>query len=502
MGEAQQGICELQGPLGPSLLHPGLLSILWANKYAVMTTEEMTEFQGYKAQAEEGSRVAKYFVGLCYYNGEGVAKDQGLAVSWWQKAADQDHAQAQFNLGVCYFNGIGLAQDKHQAVLWYRKAADQDHAQAQFNLGICYFNGVGVAKDLALAVWLYRKAAEKGYAQAQCELGNDYLSSKPQQAVYWFKKSAGQGEAAAQKSLGDCYFFGEGVEEDIDEGMSWYHKAAEKGNADAQSSLGLIYRNGHGGVMKSLSLAVTWYRKAAHQGDPWSQYHLSNCYYTGGEGVKMDMVEAYAYLVLAYGQWYADEKIAEQRNSIVKLGEIYKGYSGEITKDYLDQIDEWQGKAAKRVADREREMTADQNAEAKKRIVQLQNEIVSNISEKHAFEIEKAIAESGSARHQFKIGNKADHDQAALWYRRAADQGHSMAQYLIGARYYFGEGVAKNKINAYVYWNLAGLTEDARAKLVVLEKEMTAKQLAAGQKRLIRLRKVIASKMAVKKAGK
>ena len=459
-----------------------------------MTTEEMTEFQGYKAQAEEGSRVAKCFVGLCYYNGEGVAKDLGLAVSWWRKAADRDHAQAQCNLGICYFNGIGLAQDKHQAVLWYRKAAEQGYAQAQFNLGICYFNGVGVAKDLALAVSWYRKAAEQGYAQAQYELGNDYLSSKPQQAVYWFKKSAGQGEAAAQNSLGDCYFFGEGVEEDIDEGMSWYHKAAEKGNAHAQHRLGQFYRQGHGGVRKNLSLAVTWYRKAAHQGYPWPQYLLSDCYYTGGEGVQMDMVEAYAYLVLAYSQWYADEKIAEQRNSIAKFG--------EIAKDYLEQIGKWQGEAAKKLADREKEMTADQNAEAKKRIIQLQKEIASNVSERQAFEIEKAFAESGSARHQFKIGNKVDYDQAASWYRRAADQGHSMAQYLMGARYYFGEGVPRNKINAYVYWSLAGFTEDARAKLVVLEKEMTAKQLAAGQKRLIRLQKVIAWKIAAKKAGK
>lgn len=111
-------------------------------------------------------------------------------------------------------------------------------------------------------------------------------------------------------------------------------------------------------------------------------------------------------------------------------------------------------------------------------------------------------AEYGSARYQLERAESLYSDEryaeAISWYRKAADQGHSFAQYLLGARYYFGEGVPRNKVNAYVYWCLAGLTEDARAKLVVLEKEMTANQLAAGKKRLIRLQKVIALKLAAK----
>lgn len=118
----------------------------------------------------------------------------------------------------------------------------------------------------------------------------------------------------------------------------------------------------------------------------------------------------------------------------------------------------------------------------------------------------KSQAEYVSARYQLERAESLYSDEryteAISWYRMAADQGHTFAQYLLGARYYFGEGVPRNKINAYVYWSLAGFTEDARAKLVVLEKEMTAKQLAAGQKRLIHLQKVMASKIAAKKAGK
>lgn len=114
-------------------------------------------------------------------------------------------------------------------------------------------------------------------------------------------------------------------------------------------------------------------------------------------------------------------------------------------------------------------------------------------------------AEYDSARYQLERAERLYSDEryieAISWYRKAADQGHSFAQYVLGARYYFGEGVSRNKVNAYAYWSLSGLTEDARAKLAVLEKEMTAKQLAAGKKRLIRMQKVIASKLAARQVG-
>ena len=69
------------------------------------------------------------------------------AVKWYRKAAEQDHADAQTKLGVCYFSGEGVAKDFAEAAKWYRKAAEQGHANAQYNLGVCYDNGRGVAKD-------------------------------------------------------------------------------------------------------------------------------------------------------------------------------------------------------------------------------------------------------------------------------------------------------------------------------------------------------------------
>jgi TPR repeat protein len=66
-----------------------------------------------------------------YANGRGVPQDNKAAVSWYRKAAEQDHADAQFHLGVVYASGLCVAQDLVVAVSWYRKAAEQGHADAQ-----------------------------------------------------------------------------------------------------------------------------------------------------------------------------------------------------------------------------------------------------------------------------------------------------------------------------------------------------------------------------------
>jgi len=62
---------------------------------------------------------AIYTQGLCYYKGDGVAKDYVEAVKWFRKAAERGHASAQRNLGVCYKNGEGVEKDYAEAYAWW-----------------------------------------------------------------------------------------------------------------------------------------------------------------------------------------------------------------------------------------------------------------------------------------------------------------------------------------------------------------------------------------------
>jgi TPR repeat protein len=60
-----------------------------------------------------------------YFRGEGVPKDDAQAVSFWKKAAAQDHATAQNLLGQAYSCGLGgLTPDKEKAEELFQRAKE------------------------------------------------------------------------------------------------------------------------------------------------------------------------------------------------------------------------------------------------------------------------------------------------------------------------------------------------------------------------------------------
>lgn len=193
-----------------------------------------SQFEQYKLMAKHGNAKAQNYIGVCYYNGDGVTQDYEKAVEWITKAAKQNDAAAQYNLGYCYYKGKGLSRDYDKAFYWYSKAANQGYASAQFSLGRCYFYGTGVPKDQTKAFYWYSKAAEQGSAEAQTDLGDCYYygDGTPKdlmKAVYWYSKAADQGDADGQYNLGRCYEKGEGVNQDLEKASELYAKAKKQG---------------------------------------------------------------------------------------------------------------------------------------------------------------------------------------------------------------------------------------------------------------------------------
>ena len=165
------------------------------------------------------------------------------AVKWYTLAADRGFADAQNNLGVCYENGNGVAKSYAEAVKWYKLAAEQGDPDAQVNLGLCYENGNGVKQSYEEAVKWYQLAAEQGNAYGQGNLGLCYdigmgVKQDYNKAVKWYRLAAEKGNANAQNNLGTCYRDGAGVEQSYEEAAKWYQLAAEQGNAYAQNNIG------------------------------------------------------------------------------------------------------------------------------------------------------------------------------------------------------------------------------------------------------------------------
>jgi TPR repeat protein len=69
------------------------------------------------------------------------------------------------------------------------------------------------------------------------------------------------------------------------------------------------------------------------------------------------------------------------------------------------------------------------------------------------------------------------------WYRKAADQGHALAQLHLGVMYDVGYGVPKDEQQAYFWWLLASVGGDADAVKLrdQIEARITPQHRAAAQ---------------------
>ena len=100
-----------------------------------------------------------------YDNGQGVTQNDGKAVKWYQKAADQGLAGGQFLLGTMYANGQGVTQDDGEAVKWYQKAVDQGHVRV--------FTGSSSERILREECRIYGEMEdEMGWKEVEYEAGS------------------------------------------------------------------------------------------------------------------------------------------------------------------------------------------------------------------------------------------------------------------------------------------------------------------------------------------
>ena len=98
--------------------------------------------------------------------------DYATALRKWRGSADKGDAKAQVNLGHLYALGQGVDKDEVVAISWFQKAADQGSAVAHHNLGVMYETGTD--RNLEAAAKHYRVAAEDGWTESQTALAKLY----------------------------------------------------------------------------------------------------------------------------------------------------------------------------------------------------------------------------------------------------------------------------------------------------------------------------------------
>jgi TPR repeat protein len=123
--------------------------------------------------ALEGSAIAAYEVGYMYENGDGVARDDGEAVRWFQYGAARGGRECEMALGARYEAGApGQPENFEMAGRYYRSAASKGYPDASYAVARMYEYGLGVPLDLKQAVTWYAQAARQGDPKAAARENN------------------------------------------------------------------------------------------------------------------------------------------------------------------------------------------------------------------------------------------------------------------------------------------------------------------------------------------
>lgn len=217
---------------------------------------------------------------------------------WLCRTLLKNRPFAQYRVAHAYQAGAGVGKDEQQAVHWYQKAAEQGHAEAQYQLALMLDQGEGVARNAQEARRWYQAAAHQGHKLAALCVDADQpatpsTSSGTEDQFLQRLQQAEQGDAEAQYVAALMYQQGRGVEKDLSQMRYWLEQAAEQGHTKAQYQLGLV---SHGD--KDYAAALKWLSTAAGQDHGRAQFNLAMLYFRG-EGTDRDLVTAYIWFAQA-----------------------------------------------------------------------------------------------------------------------------------------------------------------------------------------------------------
>ena len=182
--------------------------------------------------AKAGVVDAQALLGQILLEGRGIARDEALALRWFQIAAQGGHLMARNMIGRCREHGWGCAVDEAAAAREYRLAAHAGLDWGQYNYANLLATGRGMEQDQAQALTLYRQAAGQGHAKSMNLLGRyledgQYCPRDLETAVECYRRSAEAGDFRGQFSYAAVL----ADRGQIDAALEWLRKALAAGNS-------------------------------------------------------------------------------------------------------------------------------------------------------------------------------------------------------------------------------------------------------------------------------
>jgi len=263
----------------------------------------------------------------------------------------------------------------------------------------------------------------------------------------WYLAAANQGDILAQYKLTKLYQFGRYGNEDYGEAFKWLLRAAEQGDARAQYDVSEFYSLGmhsEDGLVDD-EAAFNWLEQAALQGHPEAANELGK-YYEDGAGGPVDIAAARkSYAVAARnGSESAKWSLKTLKASNEKWND-YKVFQMGRDIECLTRAGYKSG------------------VEFDPGLPELQN-------------THQNLADGGDMLAQYCLGffylrrendnDSKDYEQAAKWFRMAAEQGDMLSQFNLAQLYDVGY-LPKNPDEAFKWFLLAAEQGDGRAQLAI-----------------------------------
>ncbi len=204
--------------------------------------------------------------------------DEDSSRHWHSQAADLGHDESMVWMGYYFRFGIGVGRDLKQAFAWYQKAADAGNDAGMENLAVCYQHGEGIPQNIESAYKWRLKAANLGHPVSRRWLGKHLIHGAGVEADaakgIQMLKDLSEEDPHACMMLGEVYYFGEGIDADMEVATTWLQRAAEGEVSEALTFLGTMAWYGEG-VEQDPARAESLYRQAAELGEPQALYNLA-----------------------------------------------------------------------------------------------------------------------------------------------------------------------------------------------------------------------------------
>lgn len=195
----------------------------------------------------------------------GVEKNEELAAEYYQRSSDQGNVYAPFFLFEAYSEGEGVPKDDALALANLKLAAARDNDLAASILGRRLFAGNGLPIDHVAGVTMLLRSLvtetvpdEDDIAIVASGLFTGHGLAKDEAAAFkWAEWGASKGSVAAKFQMGCQHMDGLGVPKDQPAGFALWLAAAEEGAEDAPYYAGVALLQGWG-VAKDVAAAAKW----------------------------------------------------------------------------------------------------------------------------------------------------------------------------------------------------------------------------------------------------